>query len=81
MIDGAGTNHFVTLMIFMNYLLEIIIRHLTNHSNILHTNIIIKYHFVTLMIFMSYSCILKIGMSHSKVHISPGGRRVLPYML
>ena len=39
MIDGAGTNHFVTLMIFMNYLLEIIIRHLINHSNILHTNI------------------------------------------
>ena len=34
MIDGAGTNHFVTLMIFMNYLLEIIIRHLINHSNI-----------------------------------------------
>ena len=38
MIDGAGTNHFVTLMIFMNC-----------------------------------SCILKIGMSHTKVHISPGG--------
>ena len=38
MIDGAGTNHFVTLMIIMNY-----------------------------------SCILKIGMSHTKVHISPGG--------
>ena len=38
MIDGAGGNHFVTLMMFMNYLLEI--RHLTNHSNILHTNII-----------------------------------------
>ena len=47
MIDGAGTNHFVTLMIFMNY-----------------------------------SCILKIGMSHTKVHISPrGGGRVMPYML
>ena len=47
MIDGAGTNHFVTLMIIMNY-----------------------------------SCILKIGMSHTKVHISPGGGgRVLPYML
>ena len=30
-------------------------------------------HFVTLMIFMNYSCILKIGMSHTKVHISPGG--------
>ena len=39
MIDGAGTNHFVTLMIFMNY-----------------------------------SCILKIGMSHTKVHISPPPR-------
>ena len=38
MIDGAGTNHFVTLMIFMNH-----------------------------------SCILKIGMSHTKVHISPRG--------
>ena len=38
MIDGAGTNPFVTLMIFMNY-----------------------------------SCILKIGMSLTKVHISPGG--------
>ena len=25
MIDGAGRNHFVTLMMFMNYLLEIII--------------------------------------------------------
>ena len=37
MIDGAGTNPFVTLMIFMNY-----------------------------------SCILKIGMSLTKVHISPG---------
>ena len=36
MIDGAGTNHFVTLMMFMNY-----------------------------------SCILKIGNSHTKVHISP----------
>ena len=23
MIDGAGTNHFVTLVMFMNYLLEI----------------------------------------------------------
>ena len=23
MIDGAGTNHCVTLMMFMNYLLEI----------------------------------------------------------
>ena len=23
MIDGAGRNHFVTLMMFMNYLLEI----------------------------------------------------------
>ena len=30
-------------------------------------------HFVTLMIFMNYSCILKIGMSHTKVHISPRG--------
>ena len=30
-------------------------------------------HFVTLMIIMNYSCILKIGMSHTKVHISPGG--------
>ena len=30
-------------------------------------------HFVTLMIFMKYSCFLKIGMSHTKVHISPGG--------
>ena len=30
-------------------------------------------HFVTLMIFMNYSCILKIGTSHTKVHISPGG--------
>ena len=38
MIDGAGTNHFVTLMIFMNY-----------------------------------SCILKIGMSHTKVNIPPPG--------
>ena len=47
MIDGAGTNHFVTLMIFMNY-----------------------------------SCILTIGISHTKVHISPrGGGRVLPCML
>ena len=47
MIDGAGTNHFVTLMICLNY-----------------------------------SCILKIGMSHTKVHISPPGRgRVLPYIL
>ena len=47
MIDGAGTNHFVTLMIFMNY-----------------------------------SCILTVGISHKKVHISPrGGSRVLPYML
>ena len=36
MIDGAGTNHFATLMMFMNY-----------------------------------SCILKIGNSHTKVHISP----------
>ena len=24
MIDGTGRNHFVTLMMFMNYLLEII---------------------------------------------------------
>ena len=32
-----------------------------------------RNHFVTLMIFMNYSCILKIGMSHTKVHISPGG--------
>ena len=47
MIDGAGTNHFVTLMIFMNC-----------------------------------SCILKLGMSHPKVHIPPpGGGGVLPYML
>ena len=46
MIDGAGTNHFVTMMIFMNY-----------------------------------SRILKIGMSHTKVHISPGGGGILPYML
>ena len=23
MIDGAGTNHFVTLVMFINYLLEI----------------------------------------------------------
>ena len=30
-------------------------------------------HFVTLMILMNYSCILKIGMSHTKVHISPRG--------
>ena len=38
--------------------------------------------FVTLMIFMNYSCILKIGISHTKVHISPrGGGRVLPFML
>ena len=49
MIDGAGTNPFVTLMIFMNY-----------------------------------SCILKIGMSLTKVHISPGGGGeggVMLYML
>ena len=47
MIDGAGTNYFVTLMIFMNYI-----------------------------------SILKIGISHTKVHISPtGGGRVLPFML
>ena len=39
-------------------------------------------HFVTLMIFMNYSCILKIGISHTKVHISlRGGGRVLPFML
>ena len=24
MIDGTGSNHFVTLMMFMNYVLEII---------------------------------------------------------
>ena len=39
-------------------------------------------HFVTLMICLKYSCILKIGMSQKKVHISPpGGGRVLPYIL
>ena len=32
-----------------------------------------RNHFVTLVIFMNDSCILKIGMSHTKVHISPGG--------
>ena len=38
-------------------------------------------HFVTLMIFMNYSCNLKIGISHTKVHISPrGGGTVLPFM-
>ena len=29
-----------------------------------------RNHFVTLMIFMNYSCILEIGISHKKVHIS-----------
>ena len=37
-------------------------------------------HSVTLMIFMNYSCILKIGISHTKVHIFLR-RGVLPYML
>ena len=32
-----------------------------------------RNHFVTLVIFMNDSCILKIGMSHTKVHISPRG--------
>ena len=37
LIDGAGRNHFETLVMFMNYEK---LRHLTNQSNILHTNII-----------------------------------------
>ena len=38
MIDGAGRNHFVTLMMFMNYLLEIKASHKPNQ----HTTY--KYH-------------------------------------
>ena len=38
MIDGAGTNYFVTLVMFMNYLLEIGI-YLTNQSNIVYEQI------------------------------------------
>ena len=38
-------------------------------------------HFVTLMIFMNYSCILNIGMSHTKIHISPGGEGTARYAI
>ena len=43
-----------------------------------------RNHFVTLMIFMNYTAVFwKIGISHTKVHISPGegGGGVLQYML
>ena len=33
MIDGAGTNHFVTLVMFMNYLIEIIFGILTTNQS------------------------------------------------
>ena len=37
LIHSAGRNHFETLVMFMNYEK---LRHLTNQSDILHTNII-----------------------------------------
>ena len=45
MIDGVGRNHFVTLMMFMNYLLEII---KASRKPQQHTTY--KYHYANLRI-------------------------------